>query len=157
MPNRRKERPVISEGPPALSTPGWDRPRRPTLPLFETFSDAGAYYATRAHEMIHRTGHETRLARSLANRFGSAAHAVEEPIAELGAAFTCATIGISPTPRPDQASYLAVTRDGRRRRRRGRAMATSAVSESTIGSSRLGHGLGGRARQAARCRVRRAR
>src|SRR4051794_10973329 len=77
------------------------------LPPFETFTDAHAYYATSAHEHAHWTGHPTRLDRNLANRFGDHAYAAEELIAELSAAFTCATLGISTTPRPDHAAYLA--------------------------------------------------
>ena len=70
------------------------------LPPFETFTDAHAYYATSAHEHAHWTGHPTRLDRNLANRFGDHAYAAEELIAELSAAFTCAVLGISTTPRP---------------------------------------------------------
>ena len=33
---------------------------------------------------------------------------MEELVAELSAAFTCAMLGISPTPRPDHAAYLAL-------------------------------------------------
>jgi antirestriction protein ArdC len=73
------------------------------LPPFETFTDAHAYYAASAHEHAHWTGHPTRLDRNLANRFGDRAYAAEELIAELSAAFTCATLGISTTPRPDHA------------------------------------------------------
>ena len=77
------------------------------LPPFETFTDAPAYYATSAHEHAHWTGHSTRLGRDLVNRFGDDAYAAEELVAELSAAFTCATLGISTTPRPDHAGYLA--------------------------------------------------
>jgi antirestriction protein ArdC len=71
------------------------------------FTDAHAYYATSAHEHAHWTGHASRLNRDLANRFGDDAYAAEELVAELYAAFTCATLGISTTPRPDHAAYLA--------------------------------------------------
>jgi antirestriction protein ArdC len=77
------------------------------LPPFESFTDAPAYYATSAHEHGHWTGHRTRLNRDLANRFGDDAYAAEELVAELSAAFTCAALGISTTPRPDHAAYLA--------------------------------------------------
>lgn len=77
------------------------------LPAFETFTDASAYYATSAHEHAHWTGHASRLNRDLANRFGDDAYAAEELVAELSAAFTCAALGISSTPRPDHAAYLA--------------------------------------------------
>ena len=43
---------------------------------------------------------------SLGKRFGDNAYAAEELIAELGAAFTCAHLGLSTEPREDHAQYL---------------------------------------------------
>jgi len=77
------------------------------LPPFSRFRDAEAYYATRGHESIHATGAPHRLVRQLNTRFGSEAYAFEELIAELGAAFLCADLGLSPEPRPDHAGYIA--------------------------------------------------
>jgi antirestriction protein ArdC len=77
------------------------------MPTLGQFSSSVAYYATSAHEHAHWTGHASRLARDLSCRFGSDAYAAEELVAELSAAFTCAHLGISTTPRPDHASYLA--------------------------------------------------
>ena len=77
------------------------------LPPFERFKDANAYYATRAHESVHATGAASRLDRDLSGRFGSESYAVEELVAELGAAFLCADLGLSPEPRPDHAGYIA--------------------------------------------------
>lgn len=77
------------------------------LPNLEQFSDAPAYYSTRAHESAHWSGHTSRLARDLSGKFGSDAYAAEELVAELSAAFTCARLGLSLAPRPDHASYLA--------------------------------------------------
>jgi antirestriction protein ArdC len=77
------------------------------LPQLAQFSSAVAYYATSSHEHAHWTGHASRLARDLSGRFGSDAYAAEELVAELSAAFTCSALGISTTPRPDHASYLA--------------------------------------------------
>lgn len=71
-----------------------------------TSSPTEAYYATLFHELTHWTGHKTRIDRELGKRFGSAAYAMEELIAELGSAFLCAEKGISPEPRSDHASYL---------------------------------------------------
>ena len=76
------------------------------LPRFAAFPDPGAYYATLAHEATHWTGHPSRLARDLSGRFGDDAYAAEELIAELGAAFLCAQLGLASTPRPDHAAYL---------------------------------------------------
>lgn len=61
------------------------------------FEDGGAYYATLLHELVHWTGHESRLARVGITgnyRFGTPEYAFEELVAELGAAFLCAEIGI---------------------------------------------------------------
>ena len=77
------------------------------LPPFATFEDAGSYYGTSAHEHAHWTGHKSRLDRVYGQRFGDDAYAMEELTAELSAAFTCAVLGISPTPRPDHAAYLS--------------------------------------------------
>jgi zincin-like metallopeptidase/ParB-like nuclease family protein len=66
------------------------------LPLFETFRDAESYYATRAHETTHWTAHESRLARDFGTqRFGSEGYAIEELVAELGAAFVCADLDLT--------------------------------------------------------------
>jgi len=77
------------------------------LPEPSQFGSAVAHYATSAHEHAHWTGHTSRLARDLSGRFGSDAYAAEELVAELSAAFTCAHLGISTTPRPDHVAYLA--------------------------------------------------
>jgi antirestriction protein ArdC len=65
-----------------------------------------AFYSVLFHEHVHWTGHSTRLARDLTGRFGSSSYALEELVAELGAAFLCGTLGISTFPRPDHASYI---------------------------------------------------
>jgi antirestriction protein ArdC len=48
-----------------------------------------------------------RCDRDLSGRFGSEAYAMEELVAELGAAFLCAELGITVEPRADHAQYLA--------------------------------------------------
>ncbi len=90
----------------AFYSPSHDRVQ---LPPFEVFKDAESYYATALHELTHWTGHASRCARDFEkrHRFGSQAYAFEELIAELGAAFLCADLGITPEPRPDHADYLA--------------------------------------------------
>jgi antirestriction protein ArdC len=62
----------------------------------------------RYRHKIHWTGHKSRLDRiSPAAPFGSENYAVEELIAELGAAFLCAELGVSTYPRQDHANYIA--------------------------------------------------
>ena len=43
---------------------------------------------------MHWSGHKSRLDRDLAHRFGTKAYAAEELVAELGAAFLCAHLGV---------------------------------------------------------------
>lgn len=76
------------------------------LPPAEAFKDAQSYAATKAHELTHWTSHPSRLDRVLGKRFGDDAYAAEELIAELGSAFLCADLGITPEPREDHAAYL---------------------------------------------------
>ena len=77
------------------------------MPPFETFRDAGSYYATLAHECTHATKHEKRLAREFGRkRWGDEAYAAEELVAELGSAFLCADLALTPEPRADHASYV---------------------------------------------------
>jgi antirestriction protein ArdC len=64
------------------------------LPRFEMFRGKPEYYATIFHELIHWTGHVSRLDRQLEPRFGHISQAAEELIAELGAAFLCAEFSI---------------------------------------------------------------
>ncbi|WP_418128110.1 ArdC family protein [Variovorax sp. KK3] len=77
------------------------------LPPLQAFRDAESYTAIKAHEFIHWTGHHSRMHREFGKRFGDKAYAFEELVAELGAAFLCATLGITPEPRDDHAAYLA--------------------------------------------------
>jgi len=78
------------------------------IPAFESFQDADSYYATLAHEFNHWTGSKTRLDRDFGgHRFGSEGYAVEELVAELGAAFLCADLELALEPREDHAAYIA--------------------------------------------------
>lgn len=78
------------------------------LPPPEAFRDAESYAATKSHELVHWTQHPTRLARDFGGkRFGDPGYSREELVAELGAAFLCADLGITPEPREDHAAYLA--------------------------------------------------
>ncbi len=77
------------------------------MPPFEAFRDKESYYATALHELTHWTNHKSRLDRSFdAKRFGDHGYAREELVAELGAAFLCADLGITPEIRDDHAAYL---------------------------------------------------
>ncbi|MGC2468018.1 MAG: zincin-like metallopeptidase domain-containing protein [Candidatus Acidiferrum sp.] len=78
------------------------------MPPFESFRDAESFYGTLAHETTHATAHKARLDRDFGgHRFGSNAYAMEELVAELGAAFLCADLEIATEAREENASYLA--------------------------------------------------
>lgn len=81
---------------------------RVQMPPFETFRDAESYYATLAHEVTHWTRHPKRLARDFGRKsWGDEGYAMEELVAELGAAFLSADLDLTPEPRPDHAAYIA--------------------------------------------------
>nr|WP_147155792.1 zincin-like metallopeptidase domain-containing protein [Reyranella soli] len=78
------------------------------MPPFQAFRDAESYYATLAHECIHWTRHAKRLERDFGRkRFGDEAYAMEELVAELGSAFVCSAIDLTPEVRDDHAAYIA--------------------------------------------------
>jgi antirestriction protein ArdC len=77
------------------------------MPEFAQFRDTQSYYSTLAHEHTHWTGTKSRLDRQFGARFGDAAYAFEELVAELGAAYLCAALGLFNEPREDHAAYLA--------------------------------------------------
>jgi antirestriction protein ArdC len=77
-----------------------------SLPKREQFKDASGFYGTALHELIHWTGHESRLDRKFATRFGNDQYAFEELIAELGAAMLSNITKVDAEPRADHAVYL---------------------------------------------------
>jgi antirestriction protein ArdC len=77
------------------------------MPPRQAFADGVAYYATLGHEHIHWSGAKHRLDREFGKRFGDDRYAFEELVAELGAAFLMASLGLSSDPREDHAAYLA--------------------------------------------------
>ena len=78
------------------------------MPAFEAFRDAESYYATLAHECTHWTRHESRLDREFGRkRWGDEGYAMEELVAELGSAFLCADLDLTPEIREDHAAYIA--------------------------------------------------
>ncbi len=66
------------------------------MPKVEQFSTSDSYDHTLFHELVHSTGHDTRLARKGVTdkiHFGSESYAQEELIAEMGAQYLCALTG----------------------------------------------------------------
>jgi len=79
------------------------------LPSRERFTDAEGYYATVFHELVHATGHESRLNRATLTEkagFGSNPYCKEELIAEMGAAFLCGQAEIAERTIDNSAAYV---------------------------------------------------
>jgi antirestriction protein ArdC len=75
------------------------------MPNFEDFVSPEAFYSVLSHEHIHWTA--KRVDRELGGkRFGDEGYAMEELVAELGAAFVCADLGINSMAKPDHAAYI---------------------------------------------------
>jgi len=76
------------------------------MPAFDAFKEPLFYYSVLSHETTHWTAAPHRLNRDLSGRFGSDSYAMEELVAELGAAFLCAELGLPTDPRTDHAPYI---------------------------------------------------
>ncbi len=98
---------VFEDANAAYYHPITDKLNMPDIRQFETPQE---YYSTLFHELIHATGHASRLNRegiTKHNPFGSADYSKEEMIAELGASFLCAHTGINlPEVTKNNAAYL---------------------------------------------------
>ena len=78
------------------------------LPPRDSFTGTVAYYATVFHELVHSTGHESRLKRFVAGAAlgkGSEVYSKEELVAEMGAAFLGAEAGL-PDNLDQSAAYI---------------------------------------------------
>ena len=75
------------------------------MPERKLFDNSEALYATWYHEMVHSTGHESRLNRLKPASFGSSEYAKEELVAELGAFLICHRLQISSNT-TNHAAYL---------------------------------------------------
>lgn len=77
------------------------------MPPASAFHSGESYYAILAHELTHWTKHPARLNRDFGRkRRGDEGYAMEELVAEIGAAFLCADLGITPETREDHAAYI---------------------------------------------------
>jgi antirestriction protein ArdC len=89
----------------------WYRPSTDTvgMPSRNAFNSAEEFYSTWFHELVHSTGHASRVGREGIEdiaAFGSESYSKEELIAEMGAAMLCGVTGISPATIPNSAAYL---------------------------------------------------
>jgi len=79
------------------------------MPEPERFESEASYFAALFHELVHATGHETRLNRATLTEkagFGSNPYCKEELIAEMGAAFLCGQAEIAERTIDNSAAYL---------------------------------------------------
>lgn len=77
------------------------------MPPIEAFRDEESFWATLGHETLHWSGGPNRLAREFGRKaWGDEAYAKEELVAELGSAFLCADLELTPEVREDHAAYL---------------------------------------------------
>ncbi len=99
------------------------------VPRPEVYFEPLNWHRTALHELSHWSGAPHRLGRDLSGGFGSKLYAKEELVAEISAAFLCATLGITPTVRHSDyiASWLEVLREDNR----AIVRAASAASKAT--------------------------
>jgi antirestriction protein ArdC len=84
----------------------------PPVAYFEPIN----WHRTALHELAHASGHPSRLNRDLSGGYGTKEYAFEEIVAEISAAFCCASLGIVPTVRHADyiGSWLEVLREDNR-------------------------------------------
>lgn len=102
------------------------------LPRVESFYSPTGYYATALHELMHWTGHHTRLARldEAGEVKGRRDYAFEELVAELGACMAAVKLGIAPDFSQSAAyveSWAKVLREDKRAIFRAAAQAQAAA------------------------------
>jgi len=98
------------------------------IPPPQAYFEPINWHRTALHELGHATGHATRLNRDLNGSFGSKKYAFEELIAEMNAAFCCASLGIAPTVR--HADYIGSWLDVLREDNRAIVRAASQASKA---------------------------
>ncbi len=79
------------------------------MPPAEAFQSPEDYYSTLFHELVHSTGHESRLNRKGVTEvaaFGSHAYSNEELCAEMGSAFLCGKAEIVERTIENSAAYI---------------------------------------------------
>jgi len=98
------------------------------VPRPEAYFEPINWHRTALHELGHWSGAPTRLGRDLSGSYGSKSYAREELVAEMTAAFTCATLGITPTVR--HADYIGSWLEVLREDDRAIVRASSAASKA---------------------------
>ena len=98
------------------------------VPPPQAYFEPVNWHRTALHELGHWSGAGSRLGRDLSGSPGTKSYAKEELVAEMTAAFTCATLGIVPTVR--HADYLGSWLDVLREDDRAIVRAASAASKA---------------------------
>jgi antirestriction protein ArdC len=113
-------------GPSAFYSPTHDYVQ---VPRPDAFHEPINWHRTACHELVHWTGHGSRLDRDQTGSFGSVVYGKEELIAEMGAAFVCAALGIAPTVRHADyiGSWLAIIHEDNRAILRAASAASKAA------------------------------
>jgi len=81
-----------------------------SVPAITDYHNPEEFYSTMFHEMVHSTGHKSRLNRSGITdvaAFGSETYSKEELVAEIGAAMLCTVAGIDQATFDNSASYIS--------------------------------------------------
>ncbi len=99
------------------------------VPSPQAYFEPIDWHRTALHELGHASGAFHRLNRDLSGSFGSRKYAFEELIAEMNAAFCCASLGITPTVRHADyiGSWLEVLREDNRAIVRAASQASKAA------------------------------
>lgn len=72
-------------------------PDKVMMPNYSDFKSDDDFVSTLGHELVHGTGHASRLDRKFSSKVFKTDYATEELVAELGSAFLCAHLGYSYT------------------------------------------------------------
>lgn len=103
MPNPPK---ITVGGKEAFYSPSEDRVNMPPI---KTFKQAHAYYSVLFHELVHSTGHQSRLNRKEVTEkivFGSQQYSLEELVAEIGSCYLKSYTGIFEAEIVNSVSYI---------------------------------------------------
>ena len=98
------------------------------VPPPQAFFEPINWHRTALHECAHASGAAHRLGRDLTGSFGSKKYAFEELVAEISAAYLCASLNITPTVR--HADYIGSWLDVLREDNRAIVRAASAASKA---------------------------
>ncbi len=104
MPNAPK---IVFKKPDAFYVPSEDYINMPKL---KTFKEPDEYYGTLFHELVHSTGHTSRLNRKevMENpKYGSEPYSLEELVAEIGSCYLKSFTGLDIADMSQNAAYIS--------------------------------------------------